>query len=169
VPGSGKSTVSRTIALRLGLPYIELDALHHRPNWSEPSAEEFLAQIGPLVAGPRWVIDGRYHAKLGDLAVAHADNVVWLDLPIRTWLPRLVWRSFRRMVRREELWNGNRERFRNLSERPSLFEWAWRKHFADRTFIPQWVGAQPQARLVRLRSAREVREFLDAVGHSPPS
>ncbi|MDX6485101.1 MAG: hypothetical protein QOF43_254, partial [Gaiellaceae bacterium] len=121
----------------------------------------------PLVAQPRWVIDGRYHGKLGDLVIARADTVVWLDLPIRTWLPRLAWRTFRRMARREELWNGNRERFRNLFERPNLFQWAWQKHFGDRTFMPRWVGAYPQVRLVRLRSATEVREFLAAMGETP--
>ena len=112
VPGSGKSTVGRAIAGRLGVPYTELDALHHGPDWSEPTAEEFLALVRPLVTQPRWVIDGRYHGKLGDLVVSSADTVVWLDLPVRTWLPRLVRRTVRRMVRGEELWNGNRERFR---------------------------------------------------------
>jgi len=163
VPGSGKSTVGRAIAGRLGVPYTELDALHHGPDWSEPTAEEFLALVRPLVTQPRWVIDGRYHSKLGDLVVSSADTVVWLDLPIRTWLPRLVRRTVRRMVRGEELWNGNRERFRNLFERPNLFQWAWQKHFADRTFVPAWVAAHPQVRLVRLRSPGEVREVLAAI------
>jgi adenylate kinase family enzyme len=53
VPGSGKSTVGRAIAARLGLPYIELDALHHGPNWSEPTAEEFVAVVAPLAAQER--------------------------------------------------------------------------------------------------------------------
>ena len=169
VPGSGKSTVGRAIAARLGVPYTELDALHHGPDWSEPTAEEFLARVGPLVARPRWVIDGRYHGKLGDLVVSSTDTVVWLDFPIRIWLPRLVRRTVRRIVLREELWNGNRERFRNLFQRPNLYQWAWQKHFADRTFIPAWVGAHPQVRLVRLRGPREVREFLAAIGENQVS
>jgi adenylate kinase family enzyme len=163
VPGSGKSTVGRAIAARLGVPYIELDALHHGPNWSEPTAEEFVAVVAPLAARDRWVIDGRYHGKLGDLVIARADTVVWLDLPIRVWLPRLTWRSVRRLVLREELWNGNREQFRMLFVHPNLFRWAWDKHFADRTFMPQWVGRYPHVRLIRLRSRRDVRKFLAAL------
>jgi adenylate kinase family enzyme len=164
VPGSGKSTVGRAIAARLGLPYVELDALHHGPGWSEPTAVEFVRVVAPLAAQERWVIDGRYHGKLGDLVIARADTVVWLDLPIRVWLPRLAWRSVRRLVLREELWNGNREQFRMLFVQPNLFRWAWDKHFADRTFVPQWVGAHQNARLIRLRSRREVKRFLSTLG-----
>jgi hypothetical protein len=55
------------------------------------------------------VVDGNYRAVVPDLVWARADTVVWLDLPRRTVLRRVTWRSLRRVVRREELWNGNRE------------------------------------------------------------
>jgi len=41
IGGSGKSTFSRELAERLGVPYLELDAIHHGPNWTETSADEF--------------------------------------------------------------------------------------------------------------------------------
>jgi len=53
VPGSGKSTVGRAIAARLGVPFTELDALHWGRGWSESSTEEFLARVTPLVAEER--------------------------------------------------------------------------------------------------------------------
>jgi len=45
ISGSGKSTFAAELAQRLDRPYIELDALHHGPNWSEPTAEEFRAKV----------------------------------------------------------------------------------------------------------------------------
>jgi adenylate kinase family enzyme len=57
---SGKTTLGGILARRLDLPYIELDALHHGPNWTEASAEELqaavLAALGRCPDG--WVVDG---------------------------------------------------------------------------------------------------------------
>ena len=161
VSGSGKSTFGRRLAERIDAPYVELDALHHGPGWAEATAEELRARVGPLVTGERWVIDGNYQRKLGDLVVARADTVVWLDLPVRVWLPRLARRTFGRMLTREELWNGNREQLRFLfTERPNIFGWAWRSHRRNRRELEPSVAAHPNARLVRLRSTREVERFL---------
>ena len=88
--GCGKTTVGRALAARLGVPFVELDALNHGPGWIEATAEELRARVAPIVATEGWVIDGGYWEKLGDLVLAGADTVVWLDLPRRVWLPRLV-------------------------------------------------------------------------------
>ena len=66
------------------------------------------------------------------------------------------------MVTREELFNGNREHFRNLFERPNIFGWAWRRHFEQRRELADRVGEHPNVRLVRLRSSAEVQAFLAA-------
>ena len=65
------------------------------------------------MAGDRWVIDGGYRNKIGDLVLARADTVVWLDLPVHVWLPRLVRRTVGRIRRDEPLWNDNRESWRS--------------------------------------------------------
>ena len=38
-------------------------------------------------------MDGSYRSKLGNLVLDSADTVVWLDQPIRVWLPRLLRRT----------------------------------------------------------------------------
>lgn len=164
VSASGKSTVGRLLADKLGVPYVELDALHHGPGWTEASAEELWARVRPWVEGERWVIDGSYRSKLGDLVVSRADTVVWLDVPVRVWLPRLARRTFVRMLTREELWNGNREQLRFLfTERPNIFGWAWRSHRRNRRELESWVSVHPNVRLVRLRTARDVERWLASV------
>jgi adenylate kinase family enzyme len=161
VSGSGKSTVGRAIAGRLGVPFVELDALHHGPGWTEATAEELRARVEPWVDQERWVIDGSYRSKLGDLVVARADTVVWLDLPVWLWLFRLARRTFVRIVTREELWNGNREQLRFLfTERPNIFGWAWRSHRRNRRELEAWAAGHPNVSLVRLRSTRDVDRLL---------
>src|SRR6185503_4382222 len=93
--GSGKTTVGRRLAELLEVPYHELDAIHHQAGWRELEAQEFRRRVEPIVARDGWVIDGVYRGKLGDLALERADTVIWLDLPRRIWLPRLVRRTFR--------------------------------------------------------------------------
>ena len=109
--GCGKTTVGRTLAVRLGVPFVELDSLNHGPGWTEATAAELRARVEPIVATEEWVVDGGYRGKLGDLVLEAADTVVWLDLPRRQWLPRLVRRTIARIVRREELWGGNARAF----------------------------------------------------------
>ncbi len=156
--GNGKTTVGRALAARLRVPFYELDALHHGPNWEPATREKMLAKVRPLVASEAWVIDGTYRGKIGDIVPQSADVVVWLDLPMRVWLPRLLRRTMRRVLRREELWNGNRERWRDvLHPTNSVVIHALRTHRETRHTLAAELARYP---VVRLRSTRDVDELL---------
>ncbi|HZE29573.1 MAG TPA: shikimate kinase [Gaiellaceae bacterium] len=161
--GSGKTTFGQELAERLGVPYVELDALHHGPNWSEPTDEEFRARVREAMAAAPdgWVIDGNYEAKLGDTLISAADTIVWLDLPLGLKLRRVARRTGTRIRDDVELWNGNKESWRNaLWGRDSLFAWLIRGHFRHRSTWPALYADDP--RFVRLRSVEEAREWLDS-------
>jgi shikimate kinase len=156
--GNGKTTLGRSLADRLGVPFVELDALVHGPGWVETGDEDLRRLVEPIVAGEGWVVDGTYRRKLGDLVLASADTIVWLDLPIHVWLPRLAARTYARIRGREALWNDNRESLRGvLWGRESLFAWALRSHFRRRRDWPGELAGYP---VVRLRTPAEVDRFL---------
>ena len=153
--GNGKTTVGRALARRLGVPFIELDALVHGPNWTETPNDVLVQRLAPLLASEGWVIDNAYRRKLGNLVLEAADVVVWLDLPARVWLVRLARRTARRLTGRAEIWNGNRESLRTaVWGRDSLFGHALRTHFARRRRWPVQLSAYP---VVRLRTTAGVR------------
>jgi adenylate kinase family enzyme len=157
--GSGKTSVAAELARRLGVPHVELDALHHGPNWEEASPEELRARVNAVVDDAHgWVVDGNYERKLGTLVLDRAELVVWLDLPLRVKLRRLWKRTSGRIRRREALWNGNRESWRGAFwGRESLFAWTVRMHFAHRR---RWPALLDGRNVVRLRSEEETAEWL---------
>jgi adenylate kinase family enzyme len=160
--GSGKSTFSRELARRLEVPYVELDALHHGPNWNEASAEELQARVREAIAAAPdgWVIDGNYEGKLGNQVLGEADTIVWLDLPLRLKLRRLWRRTSSRIRNDVELWNGNKETWWNAVWGPqSLFGWMVRTHVSQRREWPRRFAGDP--RFVRLRSDAEARAWLE--------
>jgi adenylate kinase family enzyme len=163
--GAGKSTLSRALADALDADVLELDSVFHQPGWVPLPREEFRRRVAAMVAGERWVIDGNYTSQVKDLVWARADTVVWLDLPRRTVMRRIIWRSFRRAAARTELWNGNRERWRNLfslDKEESVIAWAWQTHAATRAKLEAARADQGNSHLefVRLENPGAVRRFL---------
>jgi len=157
--GSGKTTLARQLAERLGLPHVELDALHWDANWAMAPLPVFRERVARALSGDAWVVDGNY-GKARDLIWPRAQLLVWLDygLPLIFW--RLFWRGLRRSLGREELWNGNRERLRDqFLSHESLFLWALRTNRRHRTEYVALLGQPEHAhlKLVRLRSPAATR------------
>jgi adenylate kinase family enzyme len=161
----GKTTLSRELASRLGVPHIELDALHHDSGWQEAPADVLQARVDAAIATAPdgWVADGNYHGKLGMSMLERADTVVFLDLPFWLALRRVLWRTLRRIVTREELWNGNRESLRLSLSRDSIVWWVITQHGKYRQNWPARYEALPHLSIVRLHSPREVRAWLQSI------
>ncbi len=167
--GSGKSTVGRQLARDLGVPYIELDSIYHQPGWVSLPREEFRRRVTEAAAADRWVIDGNYSSSVQDLVWARADTVVWLDLPRRTVMRQVIWRTLRRVSFGAELWNGNRERWANLLTwvpEDSVISWSWHRWpvYRARYSAAAADPPRPQLSFVRLGSHRAIRGFLDGTG-----
>ena len=160
--GSGKTTLAREIAALIDAPAVELDSLHWEPNWTEAAAPVFRARVADALAGGRWVVDGNY-APVRDLTWGRAELLVWLDYSIARIFWQLAHRTTRRVITREELWQGNRERFRTaFMSRESLFVWALQTHWTKRRSYPETLRRPEYAhlRVARLRSPNAARAFV---------
>jgi len=164
--GSGKTTVAAAIGERLGLPMVELDAIHWGPDWTPIDRAVIRKQIGEVLETDEWVIDGNYRGLVQDLVWAAADTVVWLDLPFRTNSSQLVSRTVRRISGRERLWNDNRESWRTaVFSRDSILWWLIKTHRKVRKRYAHDLvsGEMEHAGWVRLRSRSEVDGWLSSL------
>ena len=168
--GSGKSTLARELAARIGVPCLELDSVFHQPGWEPLPPDEFQRLVAARAGEDGWVIDGNYSA-VRPIVWARADTVVWLDLPKQTVMRQVAWRTVRRAVTKQELWNGNREpliNFLSWAPEKSIISWAWHNHAKYRARYGAAAADPANAHLtfIRLASRRDVTRFLaDPAGH----
>lgn len=155
--GSGKSTLARAVAARLGVAPVHLDELHFRPGWVERPDEDMLADLAPLLAGERFVVDGNY-GRIRRRFLGRVELVVWLDLPFRRSFARLLARTARRLLSREPCCNGNREGWRQtFASRESILWWAVSTHRRRRRELEAELAGRAH---VRLRTPGEVQAWL---------
>jgi adenylate kinase family enzyme len=158
--GSGKSTLAGLLAARWGVPHHELDALYHGPDWVP--RPEFTAEVATLADSDAWVAEWQY-AAVRPMLLARADLVVWLDLPRWLTYGRLLRRTVRRRLRRVELWNGNTEPplWTVFADRDHILRYGWSAHPRTRRRMQALLEDGTAPPVVRLRSPREVRGWLD--------
>lgn len=171
--GSGKSVLADRVSARTGLARIELDAVFWDADWQMRDLDEARASVHEFVRRhpEGWVADGNWTSRLGDAldpgSPDGADTVVWLDLPRRRVMRQVIGRTLRRVVRREQLWHGNRERASNLlrwNPEKNIVRWAWTNHPVTRERMLARIAAGDS--IVRLRDRSEIDAWLDSL---PPA
>jgi adenylate kinase family enzyme len=160
--GAGKSTFSRALSARTGLPLIHLDVHYWKPGWTKPSESEWRERQRDLLTGPTWIADGNDPDSL-DLRLERADTVVLLETPWWICASRAFFRGLRKPV--GEMPEGcDDSPIRRLRDEWRLVGVIWRHRRSEpehaRAMIAQH-GAH--VALCRIRSKREAREFLGAL------
>lgn len=166
--GSGKTRLAQQLSTALALPRLELDAVFWDADWVNRDLGEAHALVDGFTAAhpDGWVIDGNWTSRLEgrlDPGEDGADVVVWLDHPRPVVMGRVLRRTLRRGILREELWHGNRERpstwFRWDPEE-NIIRWAWVQHPVVRERMQSRIAdGWP---VIRLAGQREVDAWLEA-------
>ena len=157
----------------MAAPHLELDSVFHQPGWEPLADEHFRARVAEFVAASRWVVDGNY-SRVQDLVWQRADTVVWIDLPRRLVIRRIILRTLRRTVGRVELWNGNKEPWTNLfraDPAKSIIAWSWTRHriYQERYARDAADPANEHLTFVRLRSPADAALLISRAGEHSDS
>lgn len=78
IGGSGKTTLSREIAKKAGLPLFHIDQIIWKGEWIEVPEEEYLVKHKELIEKDEWVIEGFLDDKMNERVII-ADLVIHLD------------------------------------------------------------------------------------------
>jgi adenylate kinase family enzyme len=160
--GAGKSTFSRALAARTGLPLVHLDHVYWQPGWVPTPPEEWEARVRELIAGERWLIDGNYGGTMV-LRLEAADTAIFLDVPRRTCLRRVYTRALRGYGRpRDDLGPGCPEKLPDLEF--LRFVWGYRAARRPEVFDRLETFARRGGRAVILHTHADTRAFLETVG-----
>ncbi|MEO6760477.1 MAG: AAA family ATPase [Saprospiraceae bacterium] len=159
--GSGKTTFSRKLAAKTGLPLYHLDNLYWQPGWAALPKAEWQALVRTLTARDEWIMDGNYSSTV-DLRVPRADAIFLLLLP--------PWRCLLNVLKRRVKYA-----FAGTSARPEMPEGCPEK--VDWAFL-SWIWQYPRVHLPIVweavhtlkndrvevcvfKSYREIQEFLN--------
>jgi adenylate kinase family enzyme len=161
--GSGKSTFSRALSRKTGLPIILLDLQFWKPGWVKPTEDEWREKQQVLLADHDWIADGNYHATL-ELRLERADTAVFLDTPWWVCAGRALLRGVRTRPAGFELPAGCEEsHWRRLRGEWGLAWRIWRvRRFERETELGILSQHAGHVEVYVLRSKRAVRQFLDA-------
>lgn len=168
--GSGKTTIARRLAASLDVPHLEMDSVFHQYGLADVAHDEFLPILDRFTDADRWVVDGNYTSHgTRDVVWPKAEAFVWLDPPRPTAMGRVVLRTLKRVLTREEIWPGVREPFSNLyrlDPHRNIIVWTWTRHAHVREKYEEAMrdGTWDHATVHRLTSGREVEAFFDAFG-----
>ena len=80
-PGSGKSTVSRALHNKTGIPLYHLDMMYWNADKTTAEKSVFLERLSTVLEKDEWIIDGNYGSTM-ELRMAASDTVIFLDYPL---------------------------------------------------------------------------------------
>ena len=80
-PGSGKSTISRELHNKTGIPLYHLDMMYWNADKTTVEKSVFLERLSVVLEKDEWIIDGNYGSTM-ELRMAACDTVIFLDCPL---------------------------------------------------------------------------------------
>ena len=160
--GGGKSTLARRLAALTRLPLYPLDLIQFRAGGGRVPHEEYLRAHAELLRLDEWIIDGFGCVASAWERFAHADTLVYVDLPLAMHYWWVTKRLIQGQFRTPEGWPDNSPIWSSTLD---SYQVIWRCH---RHLTPKYrqlvADAATSKRVHHVTSPAEMTAFLDAAG-----
>lgn len=88
-PGSGKSTFSRFLNEKTGIPLYYLDMMYWNVDKTTVAKDVFRAKLAEVLKKDSYIIDGNYQSTM-ELRLARCDTVFFLDYDLETCISGVI-------------------------------------------------------------------------------
>ena len=154
-PGSGKTTLSKVLAEKLGLPLLHLDKIQWQGNWECVRSEDFDNILKEEMKKPQWIIDGNYNRTI-PMRLAQCDTVIYLDYP--TYI--CFFSAFKRVINnygkvRDDMGGNCRERLD-----PYFFWFILNFNLKNRKKYHKLLSGAKDKNVIILKNRKQADEFL---------
>lgn len=157
---AGKSTFSQKLSIILGYPYIELDSLFWGHNWTK--RKEFLDDVRICVQEENWILDGNY-GSAREFIWNRATTIIILNLPFYHIFYRAIFRTLKRILTKEAIFNSNVETFNNaFFSMDGIPYWVIKTYRKHKKKYKQLVNSRKFSHIdfIELKSSKEVTQYL---------
>ena len=126
-PGSGKSTFSRALSEKTGLPLYHLDLMKWNADKTMVEREVFLERLSAVLPLEKWIIDGNYGSTM-EWRMSLCDTVFFLDFSTEDCLEGIEMRMGKERPDMPWVETEHDEEFEdyirgfNTAQRPSILE-----------------------------------------------
>lgn len=159
--GSGKTTFSKKLSKKLGLPTIHLDQLYWQDDWTTVSRPVFDSLLQSELEKTRWIIDGNFNRTLPH-RLTYCDTVFYFDLPTAVCLSGITKRILTNYGKSREDMGGHcverfdRQKF-SLYRNTLTFRKQHRKAYLDLLANTENIS------VIIFKNRRQVQRYLDSL------
>ena len=153
--GSGKTTFSKQLEEKTGLPLVHLDSLYWKENWESVSREEFDELLEQELIKPKWILDGNMNRTLPH-RLTYCDTVVYLDFSSFSCLCGVITRTIKYYGKtRPDMGKNCPERISfGFYKQAFLYNKKFRKKYYG------YMTENPQIDWIVLKNRRQVKQYL---------
>jgi adenylate kinase family enzyme len=154
--GAGKSTFARRLHEATGLKLIHLDKIHWKPNWTEPSKDEWRKILENAIKDKEWIMDGNFGGTM-EMRLGACDTAIFLDMPRVICVYRILKRIIiYRKENRPDMAEGCNERFDW-----KFIKWVWNYPTRSKPKVEELLKRfESEKTVIQLKSKQDIENFF---------
>lgn len=159
--GVGKSTFARTLGEKLDIDVYHLDRFYWEPGWKEATVNDFSKRQSDVIDKETWIIEGNY-SNTYDMRAKRADTIIYLELPLRVCLFRVIKRRWEHRGKkvRPDIGEGCEEKLDWEFIKFIITTYRNRNKKMERRFR-EFQENGPEKNVIPLRSKQAIRKYLE--------